>query len=716
MTMAAVAQSAMQPPRSLGWFRGFLNEELAPYPGRDAVVARMVIASTVVMIVNMTFKVPYAAYGAIYALTISREDPRSTLSAVKTIIVAFAFAAADVLIGAMLFAGDPMLRFLWVVATLFTVFYALSALTNYTAAARFGYLVAITIPLWDQHIPTEVKVENTLWAVGSISIASLITAGIELVFAQLSPSDDLLRSLEERLNSVEELLRSYATGRPVEKKAEERVTRLAVVGASRLRRLLQRSAGSMNYHEQMGAVVSLVGRLVDLAASFTSLEVQLSDADRKRMQDLADQVADIRADLIAGKTPRRLANSENHDGVPSIPLLSEMERTVRLIPEVCAGSQVLSAYAPLPSEQGPRASLFVPDAFTNPDHIKFGLRGGLAASLCYCIYSALVWPEISTSITTCVLTALTTVGASRQKQVLRFTGALAGGTVGMAAQVFILPHIDSIAGFTLLFLPVTIVAAWIATSSSRLSYFGVQVAVAFDLINLSEFKFQTSLAIARDRVVGILLGLFMMWLVFDQLWVSTAGVQMRKTFIAALRALAQLAREPVSTNQRAAIERSYALRETINTSFNKVRALGDGVLFEFGPSRQQDLALRSQITGWQPQLRTLYVTRVALLKYRLQLPGFELPEPVRLAHREFDECLARELDGMADQLDGKVPMEMESLAASLARLEATAATFNSTETQGVLSARLQTFLPLLRRIENLAISLDKEILASMDHA
>jgi hypothetical protein len=33
-------------------------------------------------------------------------------------------------------------------------------------------------------------------------------------------------------------------------------------------------------------------------------------------------------------------------------------------------------------------------------------------------------------------------------------------------------------------------------------------------------------------------------------------------------------------------------------------SLADGVLFEFGPSRQQDLALRDQIRRWQPQLRT----------------------------------------------------------------------------------------------------------------
>jgi hypothetical protein len=80
-------------------------------------------------------------------------------------------------------------------------------------------------------------------------------------------------------------------------------------------------------------------------------------------------------------------------------------------------------------------------------------------------------------------------------------------------------------------------------------------------------------------------------------------------------------------------QRGNSLRETINNRFDQVRALADGVLFEFGPSRQQDLALRTRILRWQPQLRMLFLTRIALWRYRLQLPGFELPKPVALAAR-----------------------------------------------------------------------------------
>ncbi|MGA2074597.1 MAG: FUSC family protein [Terriglobia bacterium] len=227
----------------------------------------------------------------------------------------------------------------------------------------------------------------------------------------------------------------------------------------------------------------------------------------------------------------------------------------------------------------------------------------------------------------------------------------------MGSQIFILPHLDSIAGFTVLFLLVTVVGAWLATSGPRFSYFGVQFFVAFYLINLQEFKIQTSLAVARDRVAGIMLGLLMMWLVYDQLWGAPAAIEMKRTFISNLRSLAQLAREPLPGEKELAIERSYSLRETINTNFDKVRTLADAVLFEFSSSRQQDLALRSQIRQLQPQLRTLFVTRIALLKYRLQLPGFELPEAVRVAQREFDDELAKMLEDMASRMQDKGPEE-----------------------------------------------------------
>jgi multidrug resistance protein MdtO len=167
---------------------------------------------------------------------------------------------------------------------------------------------------------------------------------------------------------------------------------------------------------------------------------------------------------------------------------------------------------------------------------------------------------------------------------------------------------------------------------------------------------------------------------------------MKKIFIANLRLLAQFTREPLLEDLNAAIAHAISLRETIQKQFGTVRSLADGVLFEFGPTRQQDLALRNRIRRWQPQLRTFFVLRNTLIKYRLQLPGFELPETVRQAQQEFDEQLARRLESIADGLEGHAP-GADELEHSFERLEQAA-------------RDRETFLSLSQTSKDLIISLE----------
>jgi multidrug resistance protein MdtO len=84
LKMALLAQTAPAPLRSITWFREFLRDELTPYPERAALVARMVIAATIVMLITMTFRMPYGAYTSPFAFTISRESPEATGTAVKS--------------------------------------------------------------------------------------------------------------------------------------------------------------------------------------------------------------------------------------------------------------------------------------------------------------------------------------------------------------------------------------------------------------------------------------------------------------------------------------------------------------------------------------------------------------------------------------------------------------------------------------------------------
>jgi multidrug resistance protein MdtO len=163
--------------------------------------------------------------------------------------------------------------------------------------------------------------------------------------------------------------------------------------------------------EQMGAVVALVGRLVDIAASLSHLGIQMGGDDRQRIRALATSIGSIRSDLHSGRAPGAIELNDPSEALGGgVPLL-QMEKTVLLIPVAFSSAGSMSELGFSPSDDKRLSTFLAPDAFSNLDHLKFGLKGGLAASLCSIIYNAIAWPGISTAVTTCLLTALSTVGS-----------------------------------------------------------------------------------------------------------------------------------------------------------------------------------------------------------------------------------------------------------------------------------------------------------------
>jgi multidrug resistance protein MdtO len=184
---------------------------------------------------------------------------------------------------------------------------------------------------------------------------------------------------------------------------------------------------------------------------------------------------------------------------------------------------------------------------------------------------------------------------------------------------------------------------------------------------------------------------------------------MKRGFVLNLRLLAQLAREPVSSDRRAAVTRCLSLRETLSENLDGVRAMADATLLEFGPSRQQDLAWRKRIQEWQPQLRTLFLTRMALLKYRLQLPNFKLPGEVLAAQQELDSQSAKALDAIADRVEGKSSVQKEDLEQSFSDLEQAASGADWQQSHSSLDPRVRTLLVLSDRIRKLTMWLDESV-------
>ncbi len=645
---SAAAQSA--PAQSaITWFGEFLRRELAPFPGRASLVTRMVLGATLTMLIIMTFHLPGGALGGYYALVISRESLRNTVQQTWLTIAFFCLATLYVLLGIALFVDSPVTHFLWVIGSFYLIFFVMGTAKNYGLAAGFSFLIATAIPIWDRAGEVNIKVALTLYTLLSVIIGALSTLFVEAVYRSFHPEDPVLAGIADRLHVAGLMLRCAAEGESPAKADEARLLQYAMVGPSGLRRQLIRAGITAEERARVSAVVALSGRLVELcAAALDGLAAgRLPDTqESRRLRALGETVLAQAAGVKALPDINRIGSSSlpGWDGSEAasdfLPILPEIERGVALLSDIFNSFGIVSeqqeALHSGADEARSRArivltmlgsnprEIFSPDAFSNREHLVFALRGCLATTLCYVVYNGIDWPGINTSVATCIITALGTVGSSRQKQLLRLSGAIVGGFfISLPAQVFLLPYMDSITAFTLFFIIVSAVAAWFATSSPRLSYFGLQIALAFYLVNLQEPFEQISLAVARDRVVGVLFGLVAMWLVFDQFAAPRATERMGSLLARNLQMLGDLVCAIATTERHdsnPAMQQLRQLRESINDGFSQMNAQADAVQFEFGPRRALQLRERERMQRMQPAMRSLFLLDIALFESD-QLPA-----------------------------------------------------------------------------------------------
>lgn len=600
------------------WFREFLRWEIAGYPGRVSTVVRMTIAATLVMIITVTFRIPYAFLGGLFSILMARENLAATWRGGRLIVLGFVLASLYTLLGMMLFRGYPMTHFFWVIGSLYLVFFVIRTVPNYAAAVAFAVPIGVALPVWDRTLPSQAQVEGTLWPILAVAVGAGAAIATEVVYRIFDRSDPLITSVDDMLRAVQQVVESIANLQDPPNSIRTRVLQYHLIGTGRLRTALQRQGVDPTRRAQRSALISLSGRLIDLAASLEDTPPKPGEDDAIRLQALAERLGAIRTELRESETIS--AFPAVLEGQPSFgfPTLQEMERIVGLIPEVFQRDETAGVSQSAQGRDWWRA-LFLPDAFQNPEYLRFAGAGCLAATVCYFLYNALDWPGISTSVLTCIVTALSTIGNSLQAQFLRLAGFVAGGLVlGISAQILILPGIDSVFGFAVFFATATAIAAWFATSSPRLSFFGVQMALAFYFVNLQDFQIQTDLTIARDKVIGAFVGILAMGFIFDRFGTKSDAEQLQKLLVRNVRMLAQLGVCPVVRDSAFAVSQISRLRSQINDNFAALESQIDAARFEFEfrHRREEDAAECERIQRAQPAMRSIYLLELSLLSHR----------------------------------------------------------------------------------------------------
>ncbi|MBO2583513.1 FUSC family protein [Shewanella algae] len=368
----------------------------------------------------------------------------------------------------------------------------------------------------------------------------------------------------------------------------------------------------------------------DIRASF-ALMVAVSALPewipKSRRVALAEATNEVFESLERGQTPQRPSSVLPNDADPA---------------EIAAwrGLHLLAGEPEAEVVSSPKTPFFAPDALSNPAYTRFALKTTLAAIICFLIYTAIDWQGIHTAMITCYVAALATTAETIHKLVLRIIGCLFGAALGVGAIFWVIPLIDDIGSLMVLVFCGCLIGAWISTGPERISYAGVQVALAFLLTVLQGFGPSLSLETAQGRIFGILLGNIVVYLVFTRLWSASLEGEIRLLFARALSKLAMIAR--LTPNQRI---NAIGIVAEVESIVGKCEEVLDMLPFEprhMRPSPERESALEGAVN----EIKNL--NRAIWLNNEVDLRG-----------------MAEQLELLAQRFQGKVREPKEKASSSL---------------------------------------------------
>ena len=154
--------------------------------------------------------------------------------------------------------------------------------------------------------------------------------------------------------------------------------------------------------------------------------------------------------------------------------------------------------------------------------VRYSWKVGLCIVIGYFIGLITQRADLSTILTTVIISALPTYGASLRKMILRNIGSLLGGAISLLAIIIVTPNFESLPSYMMVTFVVLLISGYASLSSGRVAYAGKQVGTVFMLVF-------AGLSPSRDvysplwRTWGILLGTLVVTVVFFLLWPEYAG-------------------------------------------------------------------------------------------------------------------------------------------------------------------------------------------------
>ena len=161
----------------------------------------------------------------------------------------------------------------------------------------------------------------------------------------------------------------------------------------------------------------------------------------------------------------------------------------------------------------------------DPALARFCAKVGLCVVIGYVIGITSHRPELTTILTTIIITALPTYGASLRKMILRIVGAVLGGVISLVAIIIVSPNFSTLPSYMLVTFVVLYLSGYASLSSGRVAYAGKQIATTFLLV-FADLSPSLDIYGPLWRIWAIFLGTFVVTVVFIMLWPEYAGTSL----------------------------------------------------------------------------------------------------------------------------------------------------------------------------------------------
>jgi multidrug resistance protein MdtO len=614
----------------------FLRRELTPTAGRGSATFRLVLACMAATVPILSHHIPEAVLVMMVMYMVAREDTAATLIGSIMSAAGVTIGLASALLAWEISLDIPWLRLCFLIAFIFGSQFLQRVLRIGALGAAIGIPAAMVMIFPDTFPPNpELMVEMVLWIWWCVILGLAINAGVQLLLSPGDPLTLLRRALDTRLLAVEQALRRLAGNAAIEPPPAS-LNALAIEGMTRPLSLLKSASifqpWARKHRDQLAAIVTLTDRLVTSAVSIEAIASLSNEMmSRQRLLNVADSCNRTRLAFKELRFPAptkwpELAAGEMSDMLSP---LADMESTLDQIALAVPDGAVRSGESAAASSGKP--GLFLPGAFTNPEYLHFAIKSSLAALICYGCFIGFDYPGISTSLLTCLVVSLSTIGASNQKGILRIGGAVVGGLIGMIALIYLFPNVETFSGFLLIFAAGTAVAGWLNFGSPRISYAGNQLGLAF-YIAVLHFGPSLNLTSIRDRMIGIAFGLIVFGIVEHLLWPVRAANTLHANVAELMHLLAELARTEASSEVEAfASKDATSWRRQISIKVEEIQRLIESSKFESSTFKV------SEIQKHIGDAQIVFTLLIALARQRLDVTK---PDVVRMAASKVDNAIA----------------------------------------------------------------------------